>query len=465
MLAEKCGVFGVYSKSEDVARLTYYALSTLQHRGQESAGIVTSDGTKFYSHIQPGLVAQVFNEETLDGLEGHLAIGHNRYSTSKGRDDNHHLQPVLRTDDIMALAHNGNLPSVRVLKQFLASKNLLKPGNNDSELMTDAIRYYLYQGKTMPEAIKKAWPMFTGAFSCVLLSQDKLYAFRDKRGIRPLSLAKLNGGYVVASETCVFDALQAKFIRDIKPGELVEISPKGLVSTQIERGHEQLEVFEYIYFARADSHLQGQSVNEVRRRLGVQTARENPVEADVVIPIPDSAIPASIGYAQESGIPFDFGLIKNRYVHRTFIRPDQTKREKDVQLKLNPLRDALKGKRVVVIDDSLVRGTTTGQIVKMLRNVGVSQIHLRISSPPVLYPDFYGIDTPNQEKLIAARLKQAKKVQRYVGATSLKYLSYKGMLEAIGIPENQLCTACFSGNYPVDILERKKEFKKVSFTD
>lgn len=461
MRGEKCGVFGIFAPGHDVARLTCYGLSALQHRGQESSGIVVTDGEQFRAHIKPGLVAQVFNDEVLDNLDGFAAIGHNRYSTSGAKDT--HLQPVLRSDDVLSLAHNGNLPSVTALRSFLSSKKVLKHDSNDSELMTDAIRYYCYQGLSTSEAIQKSWPLFTGAFSCLLLDQDKLYAFRDQNGVRPLSLAKFNGGYVVASETCAFDTIGAKFIRDIKPGELLEISTKGLKSTQVRKGTENLEVFEYIYFARPDSRLQGQSINEVRKRLGENLGKESAVDADVVIPIPDSAIPAALGYSRQTGIEFDFGLIKNRYIHRTFITPDQKSREKDVHLKLNALNGLLKGKRVVIVDDSIVRATTMSKIIRLVRDAGAKEVHVRISSPPVLYPDFYGIDTPDQSQLVAYRLGELKKIQRYIGATSLAYLSFDGMIEAIGVKKSQLCLACFDGKYPVDLLERKKEVKLAKF--
>ena len=463
MRGEKCGVFGIYSPGQDVARLTCYGLSALQHRGQESSGIVVTDGEQFRAHIKPGLVAQVFNDEILDGLEGFAAIGHNRYSTSGSKDT--HLQPVLRNDDVLSLAHNGNLPSVTALKEFLSSKKVLKHDSNDSELMTDVIRYFCYQGLSTSEAIQKSWPFFTGAFSCLLLDQDKLYAFRDQNGVRPLSIAKLNGGYVVASETCAFDTIGAEFVRDVRPGELLEISGKGLKSIQVRKGRENLEVFEYIYFARPDSMLQGQSINEVRRRLGARLGIESPVEADIVIPIPDSAIPAALGYSHQTGIEFDFGLIKNRYIHRTFITPDQKSREKDVHLKLNALSSLLSGKRIVIVDDSIVRATTMSKIIQLVREAGASEVHVRISSPPVLYPDFYGIDTPDQTQLIAFRLKEMKKIKRYIGATSLAYLSFDGMIDAIGVKRSQLCLACFDGKYPVDLLERKKEVRQAKFQD
>lgn len=454
-LQEECAVAAVYTTDNTAARYTYFALSALQHRGQESSGITSSDGEQLYSHRGGGLVAQVYREEDLQALEGQFAIGHNRYATSGGKKDSH-MQPVMREDDVVALAHNGNLPSTVKLERFLKSKGIYKLGSNDSEMMTDAIRYYLYHGKPVHEAIRAAWPLFTGAFSCTVLTKDAIYAFRDRCGIRPLSLGKLRKGYMVASETCAFDIVDAKLMRDIKPGELIRIDHNGLESWQIEPSDLKLEIFEFIYFARPDSVLAGKLVNEVRRELGRKLAQEHPIEADLVIPVPDSAIPAALGYAHALGLEFDHGLIKNRYIHRTFIQPTQELRERSVHMKLNPLNAHLKGKSVVLIDDSIVRGTTTLQIVKMLRKAGVTRVHILISSPPVRYPDFYGIDTPDQKQLIAAN-HTVDQIRKYIKADSLGYLSYGGMLTAIGLPEDKLCTACFSGNYPIDLLERTQE--------
>jgi amidophosphoribosyltransferase len=454
-LVEKCAVAAVYAPGGEAARLTYFCLAALQHRGQESSGIVTGDGEGFRSHIKAGLVAQVYTEEDLQNLDGHMAIGHNRYATSGGKHDKH-MQPVLRGDDVISLAHNGNLPSTVALREFLKSKNLLKRGSNDSEMMADAIRYYMYQGKDVATAIKAAWPLFTGAFSCVVLNHDGLYAFRDHCGIRPLSIGKLKDGYVVASETCAFDIVGAKHIRDVKPGELIRIDESGITSWQVQEANPKLEIFEFIYFARPDSILAGKLVNEVRRNLGYNLASESPVDADLVIPVPDSSIPAALGYSYKSGIEFDHGLIKNRYIHRSFIEPTQELRERAVQMKLNPLPEHLKGKRVVLIDDSIVRGTTAKQLVKMLRKSGAAEVHLRISCPPIKFPDFYGIDTPDQSQLLASQ-KSTEEICKYLGADSLAFLSYDKMIAAVGVPEDKLCTACFSGNYPIDLLERSLE--------
>jgi len=462
-LTEKCAVFGIYAADSDVARLSYYGLSALQHRGQESSGIVTTDGDQFYSHIRPGLVAQAYNDAAIAKLKGFAAIGHNRYSTSGAAHDAHG-QPVLRSDDVIALAHNGNIPSTTRLHDFLLERKVLKRGSNDTEMMTDAIRYWRYHGKTTVEALLEVWDLLTGAFSCVILSRDSLIAFRDEYGIRPLSIGRLaNGGYVVASETCAFDIIGAKFERDVLPGEIIEIEKGKLRSTQARPSQEKLEVFEYIYFARPDSMLQGQRVNEVRRRLGRILAQEAPVNADVVIPVPDSSIPAAIGYSEASGIEYDNGLIKNRYIHRTFISPGQELRERAVQMKLNPLPEVVEGRSVVLVDDSIVRGTTTKQIVAMVREAGASEVHVRVSSPPVLYPDFYGINTPDQSKLIAARLSSATAIAQEIGADSLGYMSVEGMLAAIERPAESLCLACFDGKYPIDLHERREIVQKVVF--
>lgn len=454
-LQEKCGVTAVYTKNESAARISYFALSALQHRGQESSGIVTANDDQFFSHRGAGLVAQVYREEDLQRLEGKLAIGHNRYATSGGKHDSH-MQPVLRGDDVVALAHNGNLPSTVALKDFLKCKKIYKRGSNDSEMMADAIRYHMYHGKTVEQAIKTAWPLFTGVFSATLLTKNAVYAFRDHCGVRPLSIGALENGYIVASETCAFDMVGADLVRDVKPGELVRINSRGIKSWQIQKSDPKLEVFEFIYFARPDSILAGKLVNEVRRELGNQLAREFPADVDLVVPVPDSAIPAALGYAHTLGLEFDHGLIKNRYIHRTFIAPTQELRERAVHMKLNPLPAYLKGKRIVLVDDSIVRGTTMSKIVAMLRRAGAREVHVRISSPPIRFPDFYGIDTPDQNKLIASR-KTIAEIGKHTGADSLEFLSYKGMISAVGVPEDKLCCACFSGIYPIDLNERSEE--------
>ncbi len=453
-MGEKCGVVGIYGWDLEAARLVHPALWALQHRGQESSGIAASDGHNLRIHHGAGLVAQVYSDESLEYLTGPIAIGHNRYSTS-GSSGASHVQPIIRLDKRLALAHNGNLPSTAKLAAFLAEKGFETSGN-DTEMMADAIKYYRLQGMSLEDAVEKAFPLFTGAFACVIMDQTKLVAIRDSKGIRPLSIGVLAGGFAIASETCALDTIGAAYLRDVKPGEMVVVDQRGLTSRQLAPGDQKLDIFEFVYFARPDSILLGQSVNEVRRRFGQLLAKEAKVKADIVIPVPDSAIPAAIGYAEASGIKFDHGLIKNRYIHRTFIRPEQHQREGDIRMKLNPLPRVLSGKRVAVVDDSIVRGNTTKKLVGMLRQAGAKSVHVLISSSPVKYPDFYGIDTPNQKKLIASRM-SVKQIEKYIGADSLNFLSYDGMVKAVGVPENMLSTSCFSGVYPIDIKERAKE--------
>lgn len=453
-LHEKCAVFGVFG-NEDAARLTYVGLWALQHRGQESSGITSADGKTLYTHKGSGLVAQVYSEHHLEKLKGSAAIGHNRYSTSGGSVDDHN-QPVVRKDNAIAVAHNGNLPSVTKLHDFLKSEHERIRNHNDTELMHEAISHYYLNGESIENAVSKSFPLFTGVFCLLVLTKDTMIAVRDEYGIRPLSIGKLDGGYVVSSETCAFSTIGAKFVRDVKPGEMVVFDKHGMKSYQLAKQKNKFDVFEFVYFARPDSTIMGKNVNEVRRNLGRNLAKEFKTKADVVIPVPDSGIPAALGFSEVSGIPFDHGFIKNRYIHRTFIRPVQHQREKDAQIKLNPLPSVLKGKSVIVIDDSIVRGTTSKKLVSILRKAGAKKVHMLISSPPIKYPDFYGIDTPEQKDLIAATM-SIPKIRDFIGADSLYYLSYKGLIDATGIPENKLSTSFFTGIYPVDILERSKE--------
>lgn len=454
-LTEKCGVFGIYSPGSEAARLVHPALFSLQHRGQEGSGIATSDGFQLFIHKDIGLVTHVYDEETIDTLPGFIGIGHNRYSTSQGSTPDH-VQPVMRSDRIMALAHNGNLPSTVALEEFLRDKGLPTNHSNDSEMMADAIGYYLRRGSSLEDAIIDSYPLFTGAFSLIVMTPDKLVALRDPRGIRPLSLGKLNGGYVFASETCAFDTIHANYLRDVRPGQMVVVDDSGLSEYQITPGDQKLDIFEFVYFARPDSYLLGQRVYNIRKRFGKALALECPTDADVVIPVPDSAVPAAIGYSHASGIPFEEGLIKSRYIHRTFITPEQRMRDQLVEMKLNPISEVIKGKEVVIIDDSVVRGTTSPKIVGMLRAAGAIKVHVRISSPPVRFPDFYGIDTPRQDQLIAAN-KTVEEIRETIGADSLYYLSYDGMIRATGLPEDVFSTSCFTGVYPIDIKEREGE--------
>jgi amidophosphoribosyltransferase len=456
-IKEKCGIFGVYGKGFEAARLVHPGLWALQHRGQESSGIASSDGNKIYLHKGVGLVSHVFEEKDLKKLKGFLAIGHNRYSTSGGSKESH-AQPILEkvnAGKFIALVHNGNLPSTKKLEEFLKSKKVSTSGLNDSEMIAKAIAVLMKEGLNLEEAIKKAYPLFTGVFCLLIMDEKKIIALRDSFGIRPLCIGKLNGGYIVASETCALDIVGADFLREVRPGEMVIIE-KDLKSVQIEKGNQKLDVFEYVYFARPDSVILGKSVDLVRQNLGRELAKENKIEADIVIPIPDSAIPAAIGYSRQSGVPFEMGLIKNRYIHRTFISPEEHTRHRIVQLKLNPMRHVISGKKVIVIDDSIVRGTTSKQMMKMIKDAGAKEVHLLVSSPPIKFPDFYGIDTPNQKKLIAA-VKNIKQIEKELGVDSLHYLSYEGLIRAIGLSEDLLCTALFNGNYPVDIGERREE--------
>lgn len=454
---EKCAVFGIYGKGMDVARLTFFGLFALQHRGQESSGIAVADGTEIKCHKDNGLVAQVFTEEAIDSLQGHIAIGHNRYSTSKGS-ASEHIQPMVVGDGTLAFAHNGNLPSTTALEEFLTAKGISVDSFSDSRLMAEAISWYLSEGMTLGEAVEEAYPLFTGAFSIVAMTKDTLVAARDEKGIRPLSLARQNGGFVVSSETCAFSTVDAKFIRDILPGEMVVIDETGVHEKQLVEGDQKLDIFEFIYFARHDSEILGKSVYEVRKNFGKTLAREYPVDADVVIGVPETSLPCAMGYAEQSGIPYEMGLNKNRYIQRTFIQPDQKLRDKSVKMKLTPIPGVLKGKRVVVIDDSVVRGTTSRPIVELLFEAGAKEVHFLVSSPPIRFPDFYGIDTPAQESLLAYG-KTVEEMRTCIGATSLYFLSLEGMIRATGLSKEQFSASCFTGEYPIDLKERYQEFK------
>ena len=448
-LREKCGVFGVYGKGLEAARLTHIGLWALQHRGQESSGICSSNGRSLFVHKDAGLVAHVYDEASLNKLRGHIAIGHNRYATS-GSPLSHHHQPVTQPGSLLALAHNGNLPSTQKLERFLRGRHFDTSTMNDSEMMHAALQAYLMEGETIERAIELAFPLFTGVFSLVIMTNTKLVAVRDSCGVRPLSIGQLDDGYVVSSETCAIDAVMADYVRDVEPGEMVVIDNKGLHSHPLAPGGTKLDIFEFIYFARPDSTLLGKSVNQVRQQLGERLAVEHPISADVIIPVPDSGIPAAIGYARQSGIPFDHGFVKNRYIHRTFIRPAQSLRERDVNIKLNPLESVIAGKDVIIVDDSIVRGTTSKKIVTMVRRAGAKRVHMLVSSPPVRYPDFYGINTPKPSDLLASRLTHAQ-IEEYIGADSIGYLSMEGMLTATDLPVEQFNTSCFSGEYPVAI--------------
>lgn len=458
-LKEKCGIFGVYGKGLEAARLTYFGLFALQHRGQESSGIASSNGKQINTHKGNGLVPQVYNEENFHYLKGYISIGHNRYSTSGGSTPEHN-QPVATKNDIIALAHNGNLPDTTVLRKFLSALGIYTNGHNDSELMYMLIKYYLVKKYPLEKAILESLPLFTGAYCLLIMTKDKLVAVRDPYGIRPLSIGTLDGGYVVSSETCAMDTVNAKFLRDVEPGEMVVIDKNGLQSHHFAPSDHKMDVFEFIYFARPDSILMGKRVYDVRKNLGKELAKEHPIKGDVVIPVPDSAIPAAIGYANALGIPFEFGLVKNRYIGRTFIMPEQHLRERGVQMKLNPIREAIEGKRVILVDDSIVRGTTCKKLVGFMRNCGAKEVHFLSSCPPVKFPDFYGIATPSQQELLASHM-TIPQIKNFLNADSLHYLSFEGTIKATGLLESQFCTSCFTGEYPIDIGNRAKCVKGI----
>lgn len=460
-LKEKCGIVGIYGKNLPISRLAFFALFALQHRGQEASGITSSDGKRFHSHRGTGLVSHVYKEHDIDKLKGFLCIGHNRYSTSGSAvaysaEALAHAQPIVNKAASFALAHNGNLPSVKALEKFLSSKKALKKDRIDSELIADAVDFYIKGGDSIPEAVKKVFPLLTGAFSLVMMDKDTLVAVRDSYGMRPMVLGKIGKGYVVASESCALMTIGATMLREVRPGEMIIINKKGLKSIQLAKPTPKHDIFEYVYFARPDSVLSGKLIYDVRKNFGKNLAREVKLKVDAVVPVPDTATPVALGYSEVSGIPVEMALVKNRYVHRTFIEPDQKSRSNGVALKLIPLKKVLKGKKIAVIDDSIVRGTTSKRLVKALFKAGAKEVHFLVSSPPIRFPDFYGIDTPKQKNLIASN-KTIEEVRKFLGATSLHYLSIEGLIKSIGLPKNQLSTSFFTGIYPIDILERRKE--------
>ncbi|RLT28089.1 MAG: amidophosphoribosyltransferase [Chloroflexi bacterium] len=463
-LAEKCGVFGVFAPGEDVARLTFFGLHALQHRGQESAGIATTDGDEISMYGDMGLVSQIFTEDALEGLHGIAAIGHTRYSTT-GSSIACNTQPLVvrapegfafHPDDAdrqLALAHNGNVVNADLLRVDLESRGAVFETTTDSEVIAYLIA--TAPGTTWEERFATMMQRANGAYSLTVLTKDALFGVRDPNGIRPLVLGHLeNGketGWVLASETCALDQLGATFVREIEPGELVRIDENGITSTTpVEPMRRALCLLEYIYFARPDSRMRGELLYESRMRMGAQLSQEHPVEADIVIGIPDSATAAAIGYAREAGIPYVEALVKNRYVGRTFIQPDQRLRDRGVQMKYNPMPEMLRGKSVVVVDDTIVRGTTTPRVVSMLRKAGAREVHMRITSPPIQHPCFYGVDMATRAELIAAH-ESVEEIRQHIGADSLGYLSLAGTAAATNQSENQLCTACFSGDYPREV--------------
>lgn len=460
---EACGVFGIYAPGEDVAKLTYFGLYALQHRGQESAGIATFDGEKVHLHKDMGLVSQVFNESSLGHLPGNLAVGHTRYSTT-GSSRVVNAQPVVVETRLgsLALAHNGNLVNTKQLREELLSRKCEFVSTTDSEAIAVAIGLEVDNGKDWLEAAISAFGMCQGAFSLTIATPQGVMGVRDPHGVRPLVIGILPTTpvrYVLASETCGLDIIGAEFLRDVEPGELVWITEQGMASFHwSQQQKRKLCIFEMIYFARPDSQMEGESLYSYRLRIGRLLAAESPTDADIVIGVPDSGIPAAIGFSQASGIPYAEGLIKNRYVGRTFIQPTQTMRESGIRMKLNPLRDVLEGKRVIIIDDSIVRGTTSRKIVKALRDAGATAVHMRISSPPVTHPCFYGIDTDNQDQLIAAT-KSVAEIGAQIGVDSLAFLSWDGMLKATNEDPMSFCSACFTGDYPIDVPEVVKRSK------
>lgn len=467
---EACGVFGVYApdKALEVAKLTYFGLYALQHRGQESAGIATLKNGDVYCHKDMGLVSQVFNETILEQLPGDIAVGHTRYSTT-GSSLKENAQPVVLNTRLgtLALAHNGNLVNTVELRQHLTERKAKFITSTDSEMIALTITDEVDKGKDWIEAATSALKLCFGAYSLTIATPDGLMGARDRNGIRPLVIGMLaddngeNKRYVLSSETCGLDIIGAEYLRDVKPGELVWITDSGLQSINwTEETEKKLCIFEMIYFARPDSVMHDETLYSYRIRLGRQLARESYVDADLVIGVPDSGIPAAIGFSRESGLSYGEGLIKNRYVGRTFIQPTQTMREAGIRMKLNTLKDALQGKRILIVDDSIVRGTTSKKIVKTLRDAGATEVHMRISSPPVTHPCFYGIDTDNQDQLIAAT-KSVKEIEKRIGVDSLAYLSWEGMLEATQENTKNFCSACFTGDYPVSIPDDIKRSKLI----
>jgi amidophosphoribosyltransferase len=446
-----CGIFGIHAPERDVARLSYFGLFALQHRGQESAGIAVSDAGRLTALRDMGLVTQAFSEQKLRGLSGQTAIGHCRYSTT-GSTHWANAQPMVQHGPArtVALAHNGNLTNTGELRAELLSEGARLSSTSDTEVIAALIAR---DTRPLEEAVAATMARIEGAFSAVLLSEGKLVGFRDPDGIRPLALGRLDGDFLLASETCAFDLIGAEPVRELRPGELVVADASGVRTEQAvePRGRGALCIFEFIYFARPDSTLRGVELHGARVRMGERLAAEAPVEADLVMAIPDSGTPAAIGFARASGVPFGEGLIKNRYVGRTFIQPDQGLRERGVRMKFNPLGDVL-GKRVVVVDDSIVRGSTTRQIVAMLFESGAEEVHVRISSPPIVSPCFYGIDMAGEDELIAAA-RSVEEVRDEIGATSLAYLSLEGLQEATRRPADSFCRACLTRDYPTRIPE------------
>ena len=452
---ESCGVFGVYAPGVDVARLTFFALFALQHRGQESAGIATTDGRTLQVHAKMGLVSQAFSEDSLSQLSGNFAIGHNRYST-RGSSRASNVQPIIvgKGSNTIAIAHNGNIINAEHLYQELSDQGYTFRSTTDTEVIANLILSSTEENWV--DRIRYAMRRLQGAYSLTLMTNHTLFGVRDPFGVRPLCLGTVDGGWVIASESCALDHIGANFIREIEPGEIVAITENGVDSYREEAGKKAICIFEYIYFARPDSIINGRLLYPARQAMGEGLAEEHPVYADLVMGVPDSATAAGIGYSHKSGIPIGEGLLKNRYVGRTFIEPDQRIRDLGVRLKFNPLPQMLDGKRLVVVDDSIVRGTTTPQVVKLLRRAGVKEVHMRICAPPLRYPCFFGVDMATRWELIAAQ-KSIPEIRDFIGADSLGYLSIDGLVKSVALPKDIFCMACFTGDYPIPVqLEMDK---------
>lgn len=455
---ESCGVFGIYTREDDVAKLTYYALYALQHRGQESAGIAVADGRESVMLKDMGMVSQVFSERDLQSLRGHIALGHVRYSTT-GSSFWENSQPIQvpRRGGSLYVAHNGNLVNTDELRGLLEAQGARFRSTSDTEVI--AVLLARCGADDIVEAVKEVMPMLQGAYSLGVMTEETLLGIRDPYGIRPLCVGKYMDGYVISSESCGLDIIGAEYVREIAPGEMAVIADGELRFERVmEPRKPSLCIFEFIYFARPDSVMYDIYLYHARKHMGMSLADEAPVDADVVMPIPDTGVPAAIGYSQASGIPFGEGLIKNRYVGRTFIQPTQAIRQLGVRLKLNPLVRDIRDKRLVVVDDSIVRGNTTKEIVKMLRDAGAREVHMRISSPPDRYPCFYGIDTATRRELIASS-RSVEEIRKFIGADTLHYLSMENLVRATGRPREEFCTACFDGNYPIPVPDEMKMAK------
>jgi amidophosphoribosyltransferase len=452
---DQCGVFGIFGHPE-ASKLTYLGLYALQHRGQEAAGIASSDGADIHSHKSLGSVQEIFTPQVLASLPGEVAIGHTRYSTA-GDNTVVNAQPVVIdcNKGKIALGHNGNLTNALEMRRKLEHRGSIFQTTSDTEVIVHLIARS--SARNLSGAIADALNQVEGAYSLLLLARDEMYAIRDPRGFRPLALGRLDGAWTVASETCAFDLIDAEYVREIEPGEMVRISRGGVESIRFapEKQNQQC-IFEHVYFSRPDSVVFGRPVYQSREQLGRLLAKEHPVEADIVTPVPDSGVPAAVGYAAESGVPFRMALIRNHYVGRTFIEPEQAIRDFGVKLKLNPVRRMIEGQRVILVDDSIVRGTTSRKIVRLVRDAGATEVHMRISCPPTISPCYYGVDTPRRDELIAAR-NSVEEIRKFLGADSLGYLSLPSLRAAVEDTQGKFCTSCYTGSYPTELVQLEVE--------